>query len=249
MKFSDDVIAALGYYVYCLVDPRDGKVFYIGKGTGNRVFDHINEALNESVSNDKLDTIRDIHRNNQEVGFYIIRHNLSEKEAYVIESTLIDFLTYRAFNLQSVLTNIASGHHRWDEGIKSVEDLQATYDCKPITADKNGTLLLVSLNQSFNQAKAKGVYRRPDIYEATRKYWKISKDRAKHIQFVLGVYRGIVRSVIKVDSYTWVDVADDGTHFASSRCCFEGQLLTDSPYLNKDVSDYPFGSRGAVTYI
>lgn len=25
--------------------------------------------------------------------------------------------------------------------------------------------------------------------------------------------------------------------------------MTDSPYLNKDVSDYPFGSGGAVTYI
>lgn len=24
------------YYVYALIDPRDGEVFYIGKGTGNR---------------------------------------------------------------------------------------------------------------------------------------------------------------------------------------------------------------------
>lgn len=28
----------LGHYVYCLVDPADGKVFHVGKGKGNRVF-------------------------------------------------------------------------------------------------------------------------------------------------------------------------------------------------------------------
>jgi len=27
---------ALGHYVYLYVDPRDGKVFYIGKGRGER---------------------------------------------------------------------------------------------------------------------------------------------------------------------------------------------------------------------
>ena len=28
-----------------------------------------------------------------------------------------------------------------------------------------------------------------------------------------------------------------------------GTLIADSPYLNKDVSDYPFGSGGAIRYI
>lgn len=36
-KFSDKTIEELGYYVYSLTDPRNNKIFYIGKGCGNRV--------------------------------------------------------------------------------------------------------------------------------------------------------------------------------------------------------------------
>jgi hypothetical protein len=111
-------------------------------------------------------------------------------------------------------------------------------------------LLLVSLNKSFDQAKANGVYRRIDIYESTRKYWKISKNAPQEIKYVLGVYKGVVRSVIEVSSWEWTDVAEDGTKFKSDRCIFEGKLLNDSAYLNKDVSDYPFSRfGGAVRYI
>jgi hypothetical protein len=31
----------LRYYVYLYVDPRDGKVFYIGKGKEERCLDHL----------------------------------------------------------------------------------------------------------------------------------------------------------------------------------------------------------------
>ena len=38
--FPDGVSEQLKWYVYRLVDPRNGGTFYVGKGQGNRVFDH-----------------------------------------------------------------------------------------------------------------------------------------------------------------------------------------------------------------
>ena len=249
--FKTSVIEALQYYVYCLVDPRTNRIFYIGKGSGNRIFNHANDALNDNLSSLKLNIIREIRSSGQKVSYYIIRHGLNKDEALLVESVLIDMLTYEKFNTESILANIQSGHHQWDEGIKSIEEINAIYNCDKIDVNNGDTLLLVSLNRSFNQAKADGVYRRVDIYEATRKYWdNISPKRAPNIKYVLGVYKGVVRSVIEVRSWKWTLIAEDGTKFKRERCIFEGNLLKDSPYLNKDVSDYPFSRfGGSIRYI
>ena len=247
--FNQRTIEALAYYVYALVDPRDNRIFYIGKGKGNRAFQHMKDSLNEKDQSLKLDIIRSIIKEGKQVNLYILRHNLTEETAYIVESTLIDLLTYDKFNKTNLLANIVAGHHQWDEGIKNVEEINAIYNCQNIEIKDDETLLLVSLNKSFDQAKANGVYRRVDIYESTRKYWRIGKDKPQEIKYVLGVYKGIVRSVIKVESWEWTENAEDGTRFKCERCIFEGRLIEDSPYLNKDVSDYPFGSRGSIRYI
>lgn len=247
--FNQQTIESLAYYVYALIDPRDNRIFYIGKGKGNRVFQHAKDALDKNDQSLKLDIIRSILKEGKQVGLYILRHNLTEETAYVVESVLIDLLTYSKFNKANILANIVAGHHQWDEGIKDVDEIDTIYNCMKIEINPKDTLLLVSLNKSFDQAKADGVYHRINIYEATRKYWKIGKNAPQDIKYVLGVYKGIVRSVIEITSWKWVSVSDDGTEFKSDRCAFEGNLIEDSPYLNKDVSDYPFGSGGAVRYI
>ena len=172
MELKQSVKEALGYYVYALVDPRDRKIFYIGKGKGNRIFQHAEAALVENTSDLKLDTIRSIISAGENVEHYIVRHHLEEKEAYLIESTLIDMLTYSKFNHSNQLTNLIAGHHQWDEGIMSIEEINILYDCPKIEIKNGDYILLVNLNQSFNQAKAKGVYKRYDVYESTRKYGK-----------------------------------------------------------------------------
>ena len=248
-SFNQSTIEALAFYVYALVDPRDNKIFYIGKGKGNRVFQHAKDAINDNDQSLKLDTIRNILQEGKQVQFYILRHNLTESVAYIVESTLIDMLTYDKFNRINQLTNIVAGHHQWDEGIKDVDEIDALYNCSEININPGESLLLVSLNKSYDQAKANGVYQRIDIYEATRKYWYIAKNRPQEIKYLLGVYKGIVRSVIAVDSWKWTTISEDGTRFDKERCEFEGKLLNDSPYMNTSVSKYPFGSGGAVRYV
>lgn len=52
-NFSEDVIQQIKYYVYRLIDPRNGQTFYVGRGCGNRVFDHAKYA-----KSDEGETIR-----------------------------------------------------------------------------------------------------------------------------------------------------------------------------------------------
>ena len=43
--FPSEVHNQLKYYVYRLIDPRTGQTFYVGKGKGNRVFEHAKNAI------------------------------------------------------------------------------------------------------------------------------------------------------------------------------------------------------------
>lgn len=242
IEFSENSKEQLDSYVYALVDPRSDKVFYIGKGSGNRVFDHCNFAIKEGHESLKLDLIREIIADGLDVRHYILRHKLSDKESIIVESALIDFLTYPEFNNESLLTNIVRGHHQWDRGIKSVEEIETIYDCKNIEPASYDHMLLVSLNKTFDLARKRNDD--IDLYEITRQSWLIAKYKAAKITHVLGVYRGIVRSVIAVTGYSWVRDKKN-----RDRCSFVGKLVEDSPYLHKSVTDYPFGRGGAVTYI
>jgi uncharacterized protein len=38
--FPAEVAAQLKWYVYRLIDPRNGETFYVGKGRADRVFQH-----------------------------------------------------------------------------------------------------------------------------------------------------------------------------------------------------------------
>jgi hypothetical protein len=43
-NFAPLQIERLGKYIYVLRDPRDKKLFYVGQGTANRVFNHFDKA-------------------------------------------------------------------------------------------------------------------------------------------------------------------------------------------------------------
>ncbi len=92
-EFPTEVIDELKYYVYRLIDPRNGETFYVGKGKRNRVFNHTKDALSANESdeiNDKLQTIREIHAAGLSVIHVIHRHGMDEANAFEVEAALID---------------------------------------------------------------------------------------------------------------------------------------------------------------
>lgn len=94
--FTPDVQEQLQYYVYRLIDPRDGQTFYVGKGRGNRIFAHVAGALNgyweedEDDTSAKIQQIREIHQAGLSVIHVIQRFGLTENEAFEVEAALID---------------------------------------------------------------------------------------------------------------------------------------------------------------
>lgn len=246
IEFKPSVINRLNYYVYCLVDPRDNRIFYIGKGHGNRVFQQAACAMSSTDISLKLDTIRDIIRGNQDVRYYILRHNLTEEQAYIVESVLIDLLTFKDFNTDTVLTNIQAGHHQWDEGIKTVDEIIGLYDCQPLVPLGKDRLLAVKLNRTYSpKENAEDVYKRENMYEKARKYWKLNVNKAQSADYVLAVYEGVVRAVFKPQR--WYEVKEPRL-FSGTRYAFDGVEVFDSPYLNMDVSEYIKG-QSPVRYI
>src|SRR5437868_1331360 len=127
-KFPSGVADHLKWYVYRLIDPRNGETFYVGKGKGNRVFDHVKGALVAEDDEDAIDLkfqrLKNIETAGLEVAHVIHRHNVDTEEiAYQIEAALID--AYPG------LTNRVGGHGSGDYGARHVTQIIADYEAQP----------------------------------------------------------------------------------------------------------------------
>ncbi len=187
-EFSQKVQDQLKFYVYYLRDPRNKEVFYVGKGKGNRVFQHLECALEIEIESDKLDKIRDILDAGLSVEHYILRHGLTEEIAYEIEDSLIDFL-----GGVDKLTNKQDGHDSNECGIKTVEEIEMQYNAQKLESDL--PILLININALYKTSLKPN-----ELYEATRSSWKLGERRNK-VKYVLAVYKGLIREVYQVDKW------------------------------------------------
>ena len=93
-----------GFYVYLLADPRDGSLFYVGKGRGSRMHAHVRAARVGNVDNaPKFRRIREILDAGERVQEFVFAACGSEREALMVEGELIHGLRDLG------LTNIAGG--------------------------------------------------------------------------------------------------------------------------------------------
>jgi len=189
-RFSEKSMLALGdYYVYGLRDPRDHKVFYIGKGTGNRVFEHERESLaNPNSEKLKLKTIAEIKAAGFEVEKIMIHSGLTETEAFAAEAALINMFQYLQ---EDGLTNISAGHH--SVGAMSVEEFERIHGAEELQeADIRHRILVIKINKLYQKGMD------PDmLYDAVRGAWRASIKRVQMVDYVFGVYNSLIVAVYK----------------------------------------------------
>lgn len=91
------------FYVYVYIDPRNHEEFYYGKGKGSRKEAHLKFDEDSNNDSEKTRIIREIKKEGLEPIIKVIAKGLSEKEALLVEKTLI-------WKLGKTLTNKSSGH-------------------------------------------------------------------------------------------------------------------------------------------
>lgn len=191
--FDEKTQSALQAYVYMLIDPRSNKPFYIGKGNNNRVFDHLNCAIdvkNNDISNLKYDTIRELNGKGIEPIHMIVRHGLTDEHAFQVECALIDALKYLGANL----TNAVGGHNSIEKGIMSTSHIKARYQAAPLE-EISSDCVIININKTYSRSLGQNA-----IYEATKGVWRMKNPSGK-IKIVLSEYHGLIVEVFDVDEW------------------------------------------------
>ncbi len=194
--FSQKCLEKLGedFYVYGLIDPRNKNIFYIGKGIGNRIFEHENENRNSPGSEKmKLKIISEIKNCGCEVTKIIFKFGLTDTEALKIESTLISVFKYIYENkiIKGSLTNIINGHDSVD--VLSTSDFELEYGAEELLEEKIlHKILVIKISQKYNKNKLS-----EELYDIVRGVWKANIEKVKSVDYVFGVYNSVIVAVYK----------------------------------------------------
>ena len=210
--FPAEMVARLGVYVYALVDPTDGRPFYIGKGRGNRVFQHVwsakgakpmdnsenvGAADSAAVTSKKNTRINQMFAAGFGVEHWIIRHGITtedsaDKVAFGAEQCLLDF----AGLAQIDLVNLAGGHVTTDHGMLTAEELTLQYCAEPAPA-LPAPCALIKVNAAADPSATA-----EQIYQWSREAWIVGDAaRAIHGLPILVFADDIVRAVHRADSW------------------------------------------------
>ena len=189
-SFPAGVTEQLKWYVYRLIDPRNGETFYVGKGKGNRIFSHAKGDYTATVSQEalpsdqedredatdlKIKRINEIRSVGLEVGHILHRHGIGREDvAYEVEAALID--AYPG------LTNRVDGRGSGDFGSRHVEEIVSQYAAEEFSVE--APLILIYIGRHLNSWG--------DPYEAVRCAWKINVERARRRSLVLAHANGLV---------------------------------------------------------
>ena len=220
--FSPDICANIGYYVYRLIDPRNGETFYVGKGKKNRIFEHLKGMGIRNEISDKVRRINEIHNQGLRCILVIHRHQLTELEAFHVEGALIDSYPQ--------LTNEIGGYGCSEVGVMTVKDLIDKYSVEEILENDFNCykIMLIKVAKSLENGLS--------LYDATRYAWRIDVQKAKEADYVVSIVNGGVIKRIFV-AHAWkvansINFPEFHVLHRSVRYGFVGDVVEDSHIVN-----------------
>ncbi len=240
LTLSAMVRDALKYYVYAYIDPRDGKLFYVGKGRGGRALAHLGTGDPR-----KARILRELRRGGLKPRIDILRYGLSEKEALLIEAAAIDLLGVPQ------LTNRVRGHGVGDGARAPIEELVARLGARPAVIKHS--MILISISRLFRESMT-----RQELYDATRSAWVVNPKR-RNAKFAAAVYRGVIREVYEIAAWlpagtTLLSHLESGTNRRDGRrmefvgCLAEEQIRRR--YKNRSIAQYiAKGAQNPIQYV
>ena len=178
-QFPGEVVRRLDYYVYRLIDPRNGQTFYVGKGQGDRVFHHargVEYDPEDYGPGSTQERIAQIQFAGLSVGHIIHRHGMTERTALEVEGALMD--CYQG------LTNKQGGYQNHLRGCRHADEIIADHNAVDFEVDE--PLLAFTINQWWQKL---------GFYDATRGVWHLDIERAEKRRLVLSVVNNIVKGV------------------------------------------------------
>jgi hypothetical protein len=236
-EFTPSVIEKLQYYVYLLSDPHSKRVFYVGKGTGNRIFAHLRAAIVRPDQTDKLETIRALQREGFAPEHRILRHGLSEKEALEVEAAVIDYIGL------DELTNAVHGHHADARGMMTIAEVITRYDAPEVTI--HAPVILITVNRLYAHGMTE-----EQLYTITRGNWVLRASRLAQIKYAFCVYHGIVRQVYRVLGWHPAQ-ARRAEQKHQERWRFDGEIAVEMQhYVGGSVAQYiTAGAQNPIRYV
>jgi uncharacterized protein len=241
-KIPVSVAKKLGNYVYLYVDPRDQRIFYVGKGKGQRALAHLTAPEEKAVST-VIEGIRDAGLEPQ---IEILIHGLPSGEvALQVEAAVIDLLDI------STLANEVRGWGSRSYGRLPIHDLVAQYQHKQVQIEEPSILIRINKNFRYGMTSA-------DLYDATRASWKVGRKRREAVQLAFAVSHGVIREVYSVADWfpagsTFNGRFENGQDLRSERWEFVGAIANDSirsKYHNGYIGHiFTQGAQNPISYV
>jgi hypothetical protein len=112
------------FYIYAYIDPKTDQPFYIGKGTGSRKFDHLNETSSKKENREKWKIIEELLHAGTPPTIVELESNIeSESLAFDREDYYILHYGRKGIDPNGILVNKTIGGKQppkpvWDENKK-----------------------------------------------------------------------------------------------------------------------------------